>query len=107
MAAGIALSRGDYAGIITTDDANQSLISCSADLRSVTVQPTSAAGCYVIVKGQAQGSAVPSSGRIEVVALGSVTVTPNDCGSGVGQAWSFAVARVSAGAVIHLLGSQR
>jgi hypothetical protein len=107
MAAGIALSRGDYAGVVTTDDANQSLISCPPELRSVTVQPTSAAGCYVITKGQSQGAAVPSSGRLELVALGSVTVTPNDCGSGVGQAWSFAVARVSAGAVIHLLGSQR
>lgn len=107
MAAGISLSRGDYAGIITTDDANQSLISCSADLRSVTIQPTTAAGCYVVVKGQVQGSAVPSSGRLEVMALGSVTVTPTDCGSGVGQAWSFGVARTAAGAVIHLLGSQR
>ena len=107
MAAGLSLSRRPYSGVCITDDANQSLISCSAELRSVTVQPTSAAGCYVIVEGQAQGSAVPSSGRIEVVALGSVTVTPNDCGSGVGQAWSFSVARVSVGSVIHLIGSQR
>lgn len=107
MAAGISLSRGDYAGVITTDDANQSLISCPPELRSVTVQPTSAAGCYVVVKGQSQGAAVPSSGRIEVVALGSVVVAPEDCGSGVGNAWSFSVARVSAGAVIHLLGRQK
>lgn len=107
MAAGISLSKRPYTGIITTDDANQSLISCSADIRSVTVQPTSAAGCYVITEGQTQGAAVPSSGRAEVAAGGSAVVTPNDCGSGVGQAWSFGVARVSAGAVIHVLGSQR
>jgi hypothetical protein len=106
MAAGISLSRGDYANLITTDDANQSLISCSSDIRSVTVQPTTA-GCYVIVEGQAQAAAVPSSGRVELVALGSVVVTPEDCGSGVGQAWSFGVARSAAGAVIHLLGRQR
>ena len=107
MAAGISLSKRPYTGIVTTDDANQSLISCSGDIRSVTVQPTSAAGCYVITEGQAQGAAVPSSGRVEVVALGSVVVTPNDCGSGVGNAWTFGVARTTAGAVIHLLGSQR
>jgi hypothetical protein len=107
MAAGISLSRGDYAGAITTDDGNQSLISCSADIRSVTVQPTSAAGCYVVVKGQSQGAAVPSSGRVELTALGSVVVSPEDCGSAVGQAWSFGVARSAVGAVIHLLGKQR
>lgn len=103
----VSLTRSDYAGVVTTLDANQSLISCSSDLREVTVQPTSAAGCYVVVKGAAQAAAVPSSGRIELVGLGSVVVTPEDCGSAVGQAWSFGVARSAAGAVIHLLGRQR
>lgn len=107
MAAGLSLSRGDYVGVVTTDDANQSLVQCPPEIRSVLVQPTSAAGCYVVVKGPAQGAAVPASGRVELVALGSLVVTPNDCGSGVGQAWSFSVARSSVGAVIHLLGSQR
>lgn len=106
-AAGCRLSRSDYGNVITTSDANQSLITCSADIAAVTVQPTSAAGCYVIVEGQAQDAAVPSSGRLELVALGSVVVTPEDCGSGSGQAWSFGVARSAAGAVIHLLGRQR
>lgn len=105
-AAGVTVQRNARAHVVTTLDANLSLVSCPADVASVLIQPTSAAGALVQIEGATQGGS-PASSAIEVVAGGSLLIVPEDCGVGAGQAWSFGVARASAGAVIRLNASVR
>ena len=103
----ISLDRSSFAPSdpITTDDALLTAIVCSGDIAAVTVQPITA-GCYVVTRGGSQGGAVPNN-RITVAATGTAEVRPRDVGAGDGQAWTFWVARASAGAVIHVVGSVR
>ena len=105
-AAAVNMQRNDRAHVVTTSDANLTLIRCPAEIAEVLIQPTSAAGALVQVEDAAQGDA-PASHAVEVIPLGTVTVRPEDCGVGAGQAWSFGVARSAAGAVIKINGVAR
>lgn len=105
-AAAVMMQRSARSHVVTTLDGNLTLVSCPPEIREVLIQPTSAAGALVQVEGAAQAG-TPTAGAVEVVAGGSLSIVPEDCGVGLGQAWSFGVARLAAGAVIRLNGSVR
>lgn len=109
-AAGISITALDLAQqAITTTDANQSLVSCGADVWSVLVWVSDAAGSgdgRVVTVGAAQGAAENTAAQI-VRAGGSLVVTPNMVGKSPFGPWSFGVCREAAVDATFLLTPQR
>ena len=109
-AAGVRITpdSAGIANVITTSDANLTIVSVSPFVASVLVQPTiaGAAGAYVQVVAPAQGDAVGTV-RTEVIAGGSDPVSKDSCpvNATTGD-WYFGVARMAAGAVIQLRGER-
>jgi hypothetical protein len=105
-AASIRISPGDYSQQVTTLDAAITVVEVAAGFASVTVQPSAAAGCYVILEGAVQAAAIGVYAA-DLAARQSCVITGADCGSRIGGAFSFGVARNSStDATISISGSR-